>query len=233
MPARRSRSASTASSCWRRERLLPSPRCTGRRTNCLTACPTSSCGRATSSRRSGSRSPASAATLTTGSGLRSALGGVAGELQHQLAPDRFGKLRPVVDRDHEGARPADHAVGVVDVEIVDVEDARHAALGHQRQAVDGDALRDDLVADLDRPAAPGCWRRRRKRRPPASGRESCSRRTGRRRIAARWRSRCGARCSAGWRRACSTNASRVRGRGDHRPRHDDVLRGLSRPIRNR
>src|SRR5262245_21701573 len=52
---------------------------------------------------------------------RRALLGGAGEFQHELAAHGFGKLQPVVDRDHEGARPADDATGVVEVEVVNVE----------------------------------------------------------------------------------------------------------------
>ena len=105
--------------------------------------PTSSCGRATSSRRRGSR-PLGGLRLHDRRILRllrkPRRRQRSGEFQHQLAPDRLGKLRPVVDRDHEGAGPADHAVGVVPVEIGDVIGAGEAAAGHQRQAVDGDAL---------------------------------------------------------------------------------------------
>ena len=60
----------------------------------------------------------------------------------------IGEARRIVDRDHEGARPADHAVLVVDVEIGDAVGAEGIArLQHDRQAVDGDALGDDAVAD--------------------------------------------------------------------------------------
>ena len=77
---------------------------------------------------------------------------------------------------------------------------------------------------------PGCWRRRRIRRPPASGRESCSRRTGRRQIAGRRRSTYGARCSAGWRQACRRRPAASAADAITRPRHDDMLRRLPGPF---
>ena len=50
----------------------------------------------------------------------------------------------LADRDDEGADAGDDAVGVVGVEIVDVEIA--GLFQHHRQAVDGDALGAGLVA---------------------------------------------------------------------------------------
>src|SRR5215217_5027498 len=71
-------------------------------------------------------------------------GRMAGDLEEDLGLDRLHELAALAHRHHEGALPADDAVAIVDVEILDVPRARR--LQHDRQAVDGDALGDRLVA---------------------------------------------------------------------------------------
>src|SRR5215472_2273865 len=70
----------------------------------------------------------------------------ARDLQHQLGAGGLPELLALLDRDHEGTGAADHAVLVVDVEILDVHGAGRGPLEHDRQTIDGDALGDDLVA---------------------------------------------------------------------------------------
>ena len=152
-----------------------------------------------------------------------------GKFQHQLAPDRLGKLRPVVDRDHEGARAADDAVGVVQVEVAHVIGAGEAAIGHQRQAVDGDALLDHRVAgDIDRrPLVVRTVARNVDDALHAAelafGEQiGAEFERGRNRGAARAVGRLG--------RELRRHALGVLARGDDRPRHDDMMRGRSGPF---
>src|SRR5262245_60713780 len=70
---------------------------------------------------------------------------VAGNLQKQLAAGGGLELVALLDGDHERAGAADHAIGVVEVELGKVEEALRQ-LEHDRQAVDDDALGDQLVA---------------------------------------------------------------------------------------
>ena len=60
-------------------------------------------------------------------GTDARLGLTAGDFQHQLGARRLDELPALVDRHDEGARPADHAVFVVDVEIFDIHGAAHRA----------------------------------------------------------------------------------------------------------
>src|SRR5262249_35940906 len=69
------------------------------------------------------------------------LGLAAGDLQHELAAGRFLELVAIVDGKDEGARTADDAVLVVDVEVLDIHRERVGPLEHDRQPVDGDAGR--------------------------------------------------------------------------------------------
>ena len=68
------------------------------------------------------------------------------DFEDELAPDGFGEFRPFPDRDHESAGAADHAVFVIEVEVIEVPLHAVAVPGHQRQAVDGDPLVQDLAA---------------------------------------------------------------------------------------
>src|SRR3954447_19415973 len=70
----------------------------------------------------------------------------AGDFEHQLGADAFLEFIAVLDRHHEGARPADDAVFVIEVEIVDIHGRIGRLLHHDRQTVDGDALPDCGVA---------------------------------------------------------------------------------------
>src|SRR5262245_54289624 len=47
----------------------------------------------------------------------------AGDLQHELGADRLLELLALADRDDECARSANHAILVVDVELVDIHGA--------------------------------------------------------------------------------------------------------------
>jgi hypothetical protein len=70
-----------------------------------------------------------------------------GDLTHDLRPDGFGKLGLLSHRDHEAPWSSNHAVPEVEIKAVDVPQAVRP-LQHDRQPVDGDALRHGLV--------PGC-----------------------------------------------------------------------------
>src|SRR3954447_11685365 len=74
---------------------------------------------------------------------------MAGDFLHQLGAGRFLELIAVLDTYDERAGTADHAVLVIDVQVLH----RHAvhAIGvgpfqHDRQAVDSDAGADHLIA---------------------------------------------------------------------------------------
>src|SRR5215213_2482673 len=71
-------------------------------------------------------------------------GRMAGDLEEDLGLDRLHELAALAHRHHEGALPADDAVAIVEVEVLDVPGP--GLLQHDRQAVDGDALGDRLVA---------------------------------------------------------------------------------------
>src|SRR5262249_4226260 len=68
-----------------------------------------------------------------------ALRGVAGDLEHQLGADRFLELIAIVDRNDEGARAADNAILVIDIEVFDIEREHVGPFHHDGQSVDGDA----------------------------------------------------------------------------------------------
>src|ERR1700716_4158425 len=81
-----------------------------------------------------------------------ALRRAAGDFEHQLGADRFLEFVAVLDRYHEGARPADDAVFVIEIQIVDIHGRIGRLLDHDRQTVDGDALADRGIAG----AGDGC-----------------------------------------------------------------------------
>src|SRR6266550_407450 len=70
---------------------------------------------------------------------------VAGDLQHQLGAGRLLELLALLDLDHERARAADDAILVIDVEV-GIGGVAVGPLHHDRQAVDGDAGLQYLVA---------------------------------------------------------------------------------------
>src|SRR5450759_3498719 len=47
----------------------------------------------------------------------------AGDLQHQLGARRLDEFLALADRHHEGARPTDHAIFVIDIEVLDIHRA--------------------------------------------------------------------------------------------------------------
>src|SRR3954465_13643903 len=71
-------------------------------------------------------------------------GRMSGDLEEDLGLDRKHEFGTLAHRHHEGALPADDAVAIVEVEVLDVP--RAGCLQHDRQAVDGDALGDRFVA---------------------------------------------------------------------------------------
>src|SRR4029077_514538 len=56
------------------------------------------------------------------------------------------KLFSIFDRHHEGARSPDHAVLVIEIEILDIGRRKGWVLHHDRQTVDGDAFLQGSVA---------------------------------------------------------------------------------------
>src|SRR5690606_36526796 len=81
--------------------------------------------------------------ITRSSGLRVHIG--SRQFQDQFAANSLGKLWPVVNRDHEGSRSADHAIRVVAVQFGRIEDGGKTPSGHERQPVYRDALLGDPV----------------------------------------------------------------------------------------
>src|SRR4029450_9407413 len=71
---------------------------------------------------------------------------VAGNFEDELGTGCFFELLAVLDRDYEGPRPTDDAIFVIDVELLDIERGEVRTFEHDRQAVDGDALRQQIVA---------------------------------------------------------------------------------------
>src|SRR5687768_2164317 len=67
------------------------------------------------------------------------------DLSHELRPDCLGELMPLPHRDDERPCPTNHAIPVVEVQILDLA-ATAGTLEHERQAVDDDALGHRLVA---------------------------------------------------------------------------------------
>ena len=131
-----------------------------------------------------------------------------GDLEDQLGADRLLELRALAHRNHEGAGPADHAILEIDVEIVDIHAEAVGPVEHQRQAVDGDAGRHQVVALRHDQRTRNCWARRRTRRPRGAGRGSPTPRTAAWRTSARRRSRCARR--GGTARARSRRRTRRR-----------------------
>src|SRR3569623_1243292 len=70
----------------------------------------------------------------------------AGDFEDQLGARRLDELLALPNRHDESAGPADHAILVIDVELLDIECREIGALEHDRQADDGDAGIDALVA---------------------------------------------------------------------------------------
>src|SRR5262245_28119340 len=78
----------------------------------------------------------------------------ASYLQHQLGTRRFLELLALADGDDEGTGAADHAILIINIEVVDIHGERVRSLQHDRQAVDGDAGSKHVVAcDGDERAA--------------------------------------------------------------------------------
>src|SRR6185503_21327883 len=77
---------------------------------------------------------------------RARLAAILRDVEHQLGADRVLELVALTDRNHERAGPADDAVLVIDVEILQIDRARLRLLQHDRQAVDHDALGEHVVA---------------------------------------------------------------------------------------
>src|SRR5436853_7678129 len=63
--------------------------------------------------------------LAGGNRHNAAFGHAAGDLEYQLGADGLPELVAVLDGDHEGAGAADHAVLIVELEIVDI----HGGIG--------------------------------------------------------------------------------------------------------
>src|ERR1700675_1274789 len=70
----------------------------------------------------------------------------ARNFENKLGPDRFLEFFAIFDRHDEGARPSDHAVLVIEIEILDIDRRIGWLLHHDRQAVDDDALLQGSVA---------------------------------------------------------------------------------------
>src|SRR5262249_43143648 len=73
----------------------------------------------------------------------------AGDFQHQFGAYRVLEFLALLDRHHEGARAADDAVFVINIEVFDIDRAWLRLLEHDRQAVDRDAGGDDRLARWD------------------------------------------------------------------------------------
>src|SRR5687767_7094472 len=74
-----------------------------------------------------------------------------GDFLYQLGAGGFLEFAPLLDRNHEGARPADDAILVIDIERVDIHAGTDRILQHDRQAIDDDAFGQDFIAhDRDR-----------------------------------------------------------------------------------
>src|SRR5450830_526508 len=70
----------------------------------------------------------------------------AGDLQHQLGTRRLDEFLALADRHHEGAGAADNTIFVVDIEVLDIHRTGSGPLEHDRQAVDGDAGGEHVIA---------------------------------------------------------------------------------------
>ena len=128
--------------------------------------------------------------------------------------------------------PADHAVLVVDVEIFDIHGAAQRPLEHDRQAVDGDAGREHVVARRhdQRAGIVGAVARHVDHAAQAAVAAVVEQRLGEFEPAGNRRAR-----GAPVRRGARSRRRRFgRFRAfDQPPRHDDLLVELRRPIRNR
>src|SRR5437764_12859242 len=71
-----------------------------------------------------------------------ALGHAAGDFQHELGAGRLLELLAILDRNDEGTWPADDAVLVVDIEVLDIHRECVGPLEHARQPVDGEPGRE-------------------------------------------------------------------------------------------
>ena len=69
-------------------------------------------------------------------------------LQHQFTPHGISEDGPIAHRDHKGPGAADDAGGVVDIEVRQIEERELPIIGHQGQAIDGDALGQHTVAGV-------------------------------------------------------------------------------------
>src|SRR5215216_1393415 len=85
------------------------------------------------------------------------LGRAPGNFEQELGAGRFLELLARVNGNDEGAGAADHAVLVIDVEILDIHGEGIGPLEHQRQSIDGDAGGNHVVAHHrhERPAVVG------------------------------------------------------------------------------
>src|SRR5258708_17997961 len=64
----------------------------------------------------------------------------AGNFENKLGPDRFPEFFRILNRRHEGTRPSDHAVFVIEIEVVDIHRRIGRLFHHDWQSIDGDAL---------------------------------------------------------------------------------------------
>ena len=62
-----------------------------------------------------------------------------GNLSNDLRPDGFSELMALSNRDHEGSRPADHAVSIIAIKVLGVP-GTDRALEHERKTIDRDAF---------------------------------------------------------------------------------------------
>src|ERR1700730_13015487 len=73
----------------------------------------------------------------------------SGDFEHQLRAHRVLEFLAFLDRHHEGARAADHAVLVINIEVLDIDRARLRLLEHDGKAVDRDAVGNHRFAGGD------------------------------------------------------------------------------------
>ena len=79
-------------------------------------------------------------------GYQTHLRRAAGDLQHQFRAGRLLELLAFADRHDERTGAADHAILVVDIEVVDIHGEGVRPLQHNRQAVDRHPGREHVVA---------------------------------------------------------------------------------------
>jgi len=68
-----------------------------------------------------------------------------GNLQHKFIADRIAELLALFDRDHERSGSPDNAIPLVSVEALNVHEVW--PVQHDRQAIDSDILRQDLITN--------------------------------------------------------------------------------------